>query len=412
MKILFINTSDLKGGAARAIMRIMKGVQAEGIDARMLVMEKKSDDPVVIEPGSWLQRRVNTLRPYLDFILPFMQSGERVLFSPAIIPDTIIEQINNIDPDIVHLNWINGGFIRLESLAKINKPVIWTFHDMWAFTGGCHYSRDCMRYLEGCGMCPVLHSGREHDLSRKVFLRKEIIYHQIRELTITTLSKWLAGCITESPLFKERDVEIIPNGLDTTLFHPVNKAEARRRLNLSEDRKLVLFGAIRGVKSRVKGFGDLVKAISLINGPAVELVIVGSSSAGKEVPPGIITHCFGHVSDDSQLIDLFSAADVTAVPSLQEAFGQIATESMACGTPVVAYDGTGLADIIEHRKSGYLASLSDVTDLARGISWILEDENRRLKLSENCRRSAINKFDIRQVSRQFIDLYTRVLNTP
>ncbi len=411
MKVLFVNTSDLKGGAARAIMRIMKGVQAAGIDTRMLVMEKKSDDPAVLEPGSWLQRTGNAFRPYLDFIYPFLQSRQRVLFSPALIPDSIVEQINRIDPDIVHLNWINGGFIRIESLAKINKPVIWTFHDMWAFTGGCHYSGKCMRYLDGCGICPVLHSGREDDLSRKVFLRKEAVYPQIEKLTITTMSKWLAGCVKESSLFNEKDVEIIPNGLDTTLFHPVNKAEARRRLNLPEDRKLVLFGAMRGVKSRVIGFGDLAEALTMINDPTVDLVIVGSSSPGKKAPSGINTHCFGHVTDDELLVNLYSAADLTAVPSLQEAFGQMATESMACGTPVIAYDGTGLTDIIEHRKSGYLASLSDVTDLARGISWILEDENRRLKLSENCRRSAINKFDIKQVSRQFIDLYTRVLNT-
>ncbi|NQV01848.1 MAG: glycosyltransferase, partial [Bacteroidia bacterium] len=303
MKVLFVNTFDEKGGAARAIMRIMKGVRADGIDARMLVQEKQSDDPTVLQPESWLQRTGNFFRPYLDFIPPFIQSRERVLFSPAMIPDSVVEQIHRIDPDIVHLNWINGGFIRIESLAKIKKPMIWTFQDMWAFTGGCHYSVDCTRYLDSCGICPVLHSSRENDLSRKVFLRKEIVYPQIGKLTITTLSKWLARCVTESPLFNRRDVEVIPNGLDTNLFYPINKLEARKKLDLPVDRKLVLFGAIRGVNSPIKGFHHLAKALTLINDPSIELVIVGSSSPGKEAPAGIKTHCFGHVSNDKMLVD-------------------------------------------------------------------------------------------------------------
>ncbi len=410
MRILIIGTNDQRGGAARATWRLFEGLKATGHEVYFLVQEKRSHDPKVTTvpwPASGL---LNPFRPFIDFGIPVVFTRNRTLFSTSLIPDRIAAEVDRINPDVVHLNWITGGFIRIESLAKIDRPVIWTLHDMWAFTGGCHYTGDCERYLDGCGKCPVLHSSNDNDLSHRVFVRKKHTYPLMKNLTITTPSHWLAQKVMESHLLGGRKVVVVQNGLDTLAFRSTGRAEARKRLGLSAGKTIVLFGAIRGTTTPQKGFSLLIEAMKRLNKTDCQLVVFGSSSAGTTDITGLDIRFFGEVNDQKVLVDLYSAADVVAVPSTQEVFGQAATEAMACSTPVVAFACTGLPDIVIHRETGYLARPFEIEDLANGIGWVLEDEGRRLNLGAAARLRAVAVFDSAVVADKMIRLYREAID--
>jgi glycosyltransferase involved in cell wall biosynthesis len=409
MKILLINTYDIRGGAARATWRLFEGLKATGNDVKMLVQERRSHDPSVIAATGPVSGLMNPVRPYIDFALPLLRVRKRILFSTSLIPDRIAGEIDRINPDVVHLNWITGGFIRIESLAKINRPVIWTLHDMWAFTGGCHNTVECIRYRQSCGRCPILHSSSENDLSRKVFQRKQKAYQSIQNLTITTPGRWLAKLAMESPLLQNRRVEVVPNGLDTNVYKPLDKRESRQKLGLPQDKKLILFGAIRGVNNPIKGFDLLMEALRDLDPDKYELLVFGSERSAVADNLRMKTRFFGHISDESMLVALNSAADVVAVPSLQEVFGQAASEAMACGTPVVAFAHTGLLDIVKHQETGFLATPFKSKELAEGIAWIVADDERYRRLSEASRAGAVEKFDAAVVADSMLELYKESL---
>lgn len=410
MKVLIVNTSDIEGGAARAAYRLHKALLTKGVDSQMLVQSKSSDDFTVLGPQTKFQKAMSKLRPTLDSI-PVRRYPDRTktLFSPSWVPFAgLVDKINALNPDVVHLHWIAGGMMRIEDLAKINAPIVWSLHDMWAFTGGCHYDEECASYQKQCGACPVLGSDKDKDLSRKVWLRKQACFARLPNMTIIGMSKWLAECAASSSLFKNNPVVNLPNPIDTQTFAPFEQTEARKLFNLPQDKKLVLFGAMGATSDPRKGFKELAQALSYL--PAeYELVVFGSSE--PQTPQGFKqkAHYLGHLHDDVSLRVLYSAADVMVVPSLQEAFGQTASESMACGTPVVAFGVTGLLDIVDHQINGYLAQPFNTQDLANGINWVLQHQSPD-KLADNARQKVLENFESSLVATKYIDLYREVLS--
>ena len=413
MKILHLNASDISGGASRAAYRIHKGLQEIGISSKMLVQSKTSDDKTAIGPGNKLKRGLVLLRPTFDSAFKKLFSGgSKTIFSPAWLPfSDIPSQINSISPDIVHLHWICVGMLRIEDLKQINKPIIWTLHDMWAFTGGCHYSDGCERFQQDCGNCPQLNKSGKNDLSRSVLKRKEKAWSKL-DITIVTPSNWLAECVKESTLFGGHRIEVIHNGLDLNIFKPINKMTAREIWDLPINKKLILFGAMSAASDHRKGFDMMYEELKQLSAQwsgKAELVVFGAGE--PENPPdfGLPVHYLGHLHDDISLALLYSSADVMVVPSRQEAFGQTASESLACGTPVVTFGATGLLDIIDHQINGYLAKPFDVSGLAAGIDWVLSNENRHKELCIKAREKAVTAFDIKKVARQYAELYESIV---
>ena len=410
MRILIVNTSDIQGGAARAAYRLHKALLVREVDSHMVVQSKSSDDYTVHGPSTNYYKVMAKVRPILDSI-PVRRYHKRTKtsFSPSCVPYAgLVDKINSLKPDVVHLHWIAGGMFPIEDLVKINIPIVWSLHDMWAFTGGCHYNQDCGGYQNQCGRCPVLGSNKEKDLSRKVWLRKQACISLLPNMTIIGLSKWMADCAVSSSLFKNNPVVNLPNPINTKIFAPVGRAEARRLFNLPDNKKLILFGAMGATVDRRKGFKELCKSLSHL--PVdYDLVVFGSSE--PQVPQDFKqkAHYLGHLYDDISLRVLYSAADVMVVPSLQEAFGQTATESMACGTPVVAFGTTGLLDIVEHKLNGYLAKVFDVKDLAKGIQWVLQHEHPE-QLGQAARDKVVCGFDSHVVANQYINLYGQVMH--
>ncbi len=410
MKILIINTSDLYGGAARAAYRLHRALVNEGVDCKMLVQTKLGGDYTVISPSSVFQKIFSKFRPHLDTLLikKIYRNKTDTLFSPAWIPSFgLIDQINKIKPDIVHLHWICGGMMRIEELKKINSPIVWSLHDNWAFTGGCHIKWACEKYRDQCGSCPRLGSKNSKDISRRIFKRKERIYSKISSLTIIGLSRWINKCSQKSKLFKNSNTYNLPNPIDTEIFRPFHKNNSRELWKFPENKKIILFGA--PVDDINKGFKELFEAVKLLKTMNVEIVIFGSSIPENFQSLNFKFHFLGSLLDDTSLITLYSAADVFVVPSLQENLSNSIMESLSCGTPVVAFDIGGNSDMIEHEKNGYLAKAYSADDLACGIEWIINHNNYN-ELSLNARKKIVENFDSKIVAHKYIKMYNEILN--
>jgi glycosyltransferase involved in cell wall biosynthesis len=412
MKVLHLNAWDSSGGAARAACRLLKSQREAGVDACLLVKTKTLGEPGILEPKTF-DKILGLLRPRLEGrLVRRYPQWNGLTFSPALFPDHLARQVSQQHPDIIHLHWMADGFLRLETVARFNRPLVWTLHDSWPFTGGCHIPLECTRYRESCGECPTLGSRREHDLSRKVWQRKSHSWRGLN-LTVVAPSRWMAEAARSSSLLGNCPIEVIPNGLDLGTYRPVDKSVAREALNLPRNKRLILFGAKSGTEDRNKGFHHLVRALAGLAGSTgqenVELVMFGSPDNGALPPLGYKTHQLGWLNDDTSLALLYSAADVFVFPSLQESLGYTAMEAMACGTPCVAFEQGGVPDLIDHQSNGYLARPFDPADIARGITWVLEDEERRKNLSARAVEKVRRQFDARDVAARHLEIYQRIV---
>ena len=400
MKILIVNSNDIIGGASRAAFRLHQSLLTEGVNSQMLVQHKKSNITSVISTESKIRKKlINPFRPALDHILMKL-IGAKVLFSSSYMPfSEIIKQINRINPDIVHLNWITGGMMTIEDLSKINVPIVWSLHDMWAFTDGYHYDEYYDICKHGCPSMP------KNFLSDKVFYRKQKTYSKINNITIIGLSKWMSDCAKSSALLKNKQHIILPNMIDTSTFRPFDKIKSKELWNLSSNKKIILFGTLNAADDPRKGFLELSQALHQITVPNVELVIFGSGK--PKYPPdfGFKTHYLGNLNNDESLAQLYSAADVMVVPSLQENLSNSIMESLACATPVVGFNIGGNKDMIDHKENGYLAEPFDVMDLKNGIEWILKNDKRK-----KAREKVLLNFDSKIVVKNYIKLYKNILN--
>ncbi len=410
MQILIVNTSDIQGGAARAAYRLHKSLLVQDIDSQMLVQNKSSDDFKVIANDSKIAKGISILRPTLDSIpTRFYKNKTKTLFSPSWFGfSSIVDKINEISPDIVHLHWICGGMMTIEDISRIKAPIVWSLHDNWAFTGGCHIMWECEKYKESCGSCSRLDSDNEKDLSRKIFKRKQKVFNLKKDITIVGLSKWLNNASKRSTLLKDKKHINLPNPIDTTIFKPFDKEKSRELWSLPKDKKLVMFGANSATSDINKGFKELSKALEKLENKNIEFVVFGSSEPKKSQNFGFKTHYLGHLYDDVSLITLYSAVDIMIVPSLQENLSNAIMESLACATPVVGFDIGGNSDMIEHQKNGYLAKPFDTSDLKDGIEWILNNENYE-ELCKNARKKVLKEFDSVVVAKSYIELYRDVL---
>jgi glycosyltransferase involved in cell wall biosynthesis len=282
---------------------------------------------------------------------------------------------------------------------------------MWPFTGGCHYTdQSCTRYQTACGSYPVHGFHREGDLSRRLWKRKRRAYSNIEDLTIVGLSRCLADEARSSSLSKGRSVENLPHPIDTSVFRAVDDRVARELRNLPKDGKIVLIGAMGATSNPRKKYDLLVNVLQSINDADTHLCVFGATSGETDRLAAIPIHFVGGLHDDVSLAILYSAADVVVVPSRSEAFGQTASEAMACGTAVVDFAATRLLGIVDHTINGYLARAYESSDLADGICWVLSEQERGNTLGVAAREKVVESFDHQVVARQHKALYERILS--
>ena len=411
MKVLMLNTFDDVAGADRAARRLRQGLRGAGVDADLLVQFSFGDGKDVICLDSPVQTMLRRLKLSLG-TLPVRLYPRRPVnnFTPALLPDRLPARVAVIAPDIVHLHWLGAGFCQIESIGQFKRPLLWTLHDSWPFTGGCHIPGDCTKYRERCGACPVLGSSRETDLSRRTWQRKAQAWQNL-DPTIVAPSRWLADCARASSLLRNCRIEVIPNGLDTETFRPMEQRSARQLLGLPQDRPIILFGAVNALSDPNKGWHLLQPALKLVGEslPDAIGVVFGVDAPAVVAETGMPITFLGRLRDDASLVAAYAAADVFVAPSLQESFCQTVVEAMACGTPAVAFRATGPLDLIEHRQSGYLAEPYDSADLAHGIAWVLADRDRHADLADRARRKVVNDFALATVTQRYLLLYGEVL---
>jgi glycosyltransferase involved in cell wall biosynthesis len=415
VNVFHLCTYDLRGGASRAAYRLHQGLRDLGVASSMLVQFKASEDRQVIlaHPNTRAGRAGAQLRAVADR-LPLQLYGryDKAEFSPHWLPDGVPSRIKGLPADVVHLHWVSTGFLSVESIGRLDRPVVWTLHDMWPFTGGCHYSGDCAGYRQSCGACPELHSSAELDLSRWVWRRKAASWNKL-DMTLVCPTSWMAKRAQASSLFAGGRVQVIPLGINTDVYRPVDSTVARQLLHLPFDKKLVLFGAQGGADNVRKGRDLLEQALLRATNSAawsnLHLVVFGSpENTGAHELTSITTH-LGQLHDDLSLVLAYSAADVMIVPSREDNFPLTALEALACGTPVVGFDSTGLADVIDHQQNGYLARSFNVDDLLSGILWVLEDDERRRRLARQARVKTQEHFAIARVASAYLDLYEQAV---
>ncbi|MEB3219562.1 MAG: glycosyltransferase family 4 protein [Nostocales cyanobacterium 94392] len=411
MNPLILSTFDISGGAARAAFRLHNGLKDINVKSQMLVQYKTSSDNTVIGSANKLEKWLNQMRPTLDNLpLKFYPKHDYGTFSTQWFPDFIDSKIKHLSPDVINIHW-TCGYLKIESIAKFKQPLIWTLHDMWAFTGGCQYSLDCDRYTKSCGACVQLYSNKEQDLSRWVWKRKAASWQHL-DLTIVTPSHWLAKVARRSYLLKNYPIKVIPNGIDIQKYKPIDKNLARKWLNLPLDKQLILSGA--ATNSYRKGIHLLEKALQNIsssgNTNEVELVFFGSLQPDEKKNGDFNCHYMGNLHDDISLALVYAAADVFVAASIQDNLPNTVMEALACGTPCVAFNIGGMSDMIEHQANGYLADDKDVESLAQGIAWILAN-NSPEKIRDRAREKVEQEFTIELQARRYSQLFDEVVHT-
>ena len=411
MKVLHVGARDISGGAGRAMYRLHQGLRTIGVDSHILVNQKSSTDTTVHGPSGMVGRAYNVARREIDSLpVRRYQDRESGLFSPNWLPELLTTRIRHIDPDIVNLHWVGGGVLQPKTLSRLEYPFVWTMHDMWPFTGGCHYSAGCGRYRESCGSCPKLSSGQEHDLSRQTWRRKATTWKD-QPIHPVAPSLWLAECARRSSLFEPTRVRVIPNGIDLRTYSPQAEDSIRARFDFPEDCIVLLFGAVAATDNKRKGFDLLTTVLQRlkadIGGREVRLVIFGTEEERIVRRHGIVTHELSYVPEES-LIRLYATGDAMLVPSREDNLPNTVMEALACGTPCVAFNLGGLSDMILSRENGYLAEPFDIDEFAFGVAWVTASKHRNKRLGRAARRCAERKYSVTDIATQYQELYESI----
>jgi glycosyltransferase involved in cell wall biosynthesis len=411
MRVVHLNTYT-GGGAFRGSFRLHMGLRALGVDSLMLTRER-TDNPDLLSIKGLGNRLAFMLASRMEqrALAAYPQRQKGAVWSINSIPDGIASVVNGLKVDVVHCHWIGAGFVPLGAFSRFTSPVVWTLRDWWTITGGCHLPQDCTRYQDRCGACPQLGSQDENDLSRRTWEHKQQ-YWQHANFKLVALSRGLSDCARASGLFRDRPVEVIPNGLDLTIYRPIDRAAARTVLGLPRDRPLVAFGAMFNTSDYNKGFHLLQPALQQLASTRqdTELVVFGATSARHAADFNMPIHFLGTLRDDLTLALAYSAADVFVSPSLQENLPNTVLEALACATPCVAFRIGGQPDLIDHRQNGYLAEPYEVNDLAAGIRWVLEDRERWTRLSQAARQKVEREFEISLIARRYKRLYEELVS--
>jgi len=414
MNILHISYTDFEGGAARAASRLNSALNQNGVNSKLFVRIKKTQLATVIGPESKFQKGINLIRPTLGLAINKLQKPDnKNLHSGNWLPSNLSSYINKSTADIINLHWVAGETMSIEDIGRITKPIVWTMHDMWPFTGMEHIASydEMARWRHGYknSLTNLFQGGC--NLNRLVWKRKLRAYKTISK--IVAPSSWLYNLAGESELLSSCQAEVIPNALDTNTFKPLNKFFAKNALNIPINKKVILFGAAGGTRDPNKGFKHLESALiylwdNLEDRENYICLIFGESSTSNSLK--FDQKWLGQVWDDSSLALVYSAADVMVVPSIQENLPQSATEAMSCGCPVIAFNSSGLPDAVDHLKTGYLARSFDPVDLAAGIKMLLLNDEIRTAYGHASREKAINKWSYKKVALQYNDLYEEILS--
>ena len=419
MRVLIVNTSERTGGAAIAANRLMEALINNGVKAKMLVRDKTTDNPSVVALSKGWKGKFHFILERFVILLANKLHKHRLFEVDAAKTGTGITRYKEFkEADVIHIHWINQGMLSLKGINDIinsGKPIVWTMHDMWPFTGICHYNGTCENYRTFCHKCPVLYGGgSSRDLSFTTF-KKKIKILKASNIAFVACSSWLAQTAQNSYILSEHDVKSIPNAINTSLYRPLDKNEARLRCNLPKDKSLILFTAYN-TKSTIKGIALLEEACRILDeqNPQMKeklgIIAVGKESEMLSERFPFPVYGMNYVKEELKMVDLYNSATVFAIPSLQDNLPNTIVEAMACGIPCVGFNTGGIPQMIEHHNNGYVAKYKDAADFAEGLLWSLTHPDGR-KLSEAVCKKARTTYSEHTVAKQYIDLYNKITNS-
>ena len=417
MRVLIVNTSERTGGAAVAASRLMAALGNNGVQAKMLVRDRQTDDPRVVSlGGSWWQRRHFLWERFTIFLRLHFSRKHLFEIDVANAGFDITRLPEFREADVVHLHWVNQGMLSLAGIQKIlrsGKPVVWTMHDIWPATAICHLTLSCRYFTTRCHHCRYLPGGGSgSDLSTAVWKRKQKMLNG-HSVSFVACSRWLEGEAKASALLKGQTITSIPNPIDSRIFSPGSQREARQAEQLPHDKRLLLFVCQR-VTNRYKGMDYLIEACQMLADEHPEMrqstgiVILGghADEVAQQLP--FETYALGYVADEARIARIYRAADLFVLPSLSENLPNTIMEAMACGVPCVAFRVGGIPEEIDHLKNGYVANYRDAADLARGLHWVLCQADHD-ELSRQAVRKVAHSYSPSSVSVRYIEVYQHAI---
>lgn len=406
-KVLHVNYSDMIGGAAIGVNRLHTALLKNGIDSKLLVCDKTTNDTNVIGPTSTLEILVNQFKISLSRFIKkkLVKTSNKETFSFNFFDTKVLKKINSYNSDVVHLHWIGNEMISISQLKKINKPIIWSFWDMWPICGAEHHSYD-ERYINGYTKFNRPNNESGIDLNRYIWNYKKKNFNF--DYTITTPSKWFYNIVKKSNLHKNKKIIHLPLNIDISNWKPRNIELSKDFFKIKNNKKILLFGSATSTNDR-KGFDFLVNLFKQKKFKNCKLLVFGEKPKKIE-DLNIDYEYIGRIKDIYSLNMLYSLSDVLLMPSKIELFGQIGMEANACGTPCVIFDNTGATDYIKHLKNGYISKYLDINDYAEGINWLINDEIKYKEISENCHKHISENFNDEIISKKFIELYSKIIN--
>ena len=419
LKVVHINTYDGNGGAGRGCLRLNRALLNQGVDSKIVVHYKFGQNPLIKTFNSnFIQKAYTAATIVAERVLAkFYLKPIKTPFSFTWFGRSIIHHPDVINADILHLHWVNHSFLNPRHLAQLNKlgkPVVWTFHDSNAFTGGCHVRYTCKHFENECGNCPVLKNERRNDISHKIWVEKSKAYG-VLNFTAIAPSTWMLSSVERAKLMIGKNAVHIPNTLETDIFIPADKRQAKISLGLSPDKFIFLSGFMPSRKDLHKGTSYLLESMALLKerlgltADNIELVVFGNRNTEDLPEFPFKTSFLGTINDDAKLANCYAAADAFLTTSVEDNLPYTVMESLACGTPVIAFTTGGIPNMVQHEYNGYLAEYRSAVSFTDGMEWIIKHPEREL-LNRQARQTVMENFSEAVIAGKHIDLYNRVLN--
>ncbi|AFY72026.1 glycosyl transferase group 1 (plasmid) [Thalassoporum mexicanum PCC 7367] len=406
MNVLHINQSDLVGGASIAGYRLHQGLLGQGVESRLIAGGKISgSEQVTTIPARDYRREKLLNRLTSQLSLHYLHiSGTFKIQDHSFYQAANVLNLHNL-----HGDYFN--YLALPSLTE-HKPAVWTLHDMWSFTGHCSYSYDCDRWKTGCGQCPYpeTYPAITKDISGWEWKLKNWLYGR-SQLAIVAPSKWLYEQAQQSMFSQSAKIHHIPYGLDTDLYRPIDKAMCREVLGIPAAKKVLMFSA-QSLNNRRKGADLLIQALAQLPEPLkaeIVLLTLGKLGANLFQQTKIETLALGYLDSDRIKAIAYGAADLFILPTRADNLPLVLQESMACGTPMVSFAVGGVPDLVRPGITGELARPEDASHLSEQIAKLLEDDQLRQQMGENCRSIAVAEYALAVQAKAYMKVYDRLL---
>ena len=402
MKILHIVGGSPNNGVFKGANILHKSLLQENIHSIILndtIVDKNglnnfNSENLVFFNDSIFKKIFNKLFVNFEKVLKFIfLHSPRETFTIGLMGSDITKIKEYKDADIIHIHWLSQGFIKMKSLSKVKKPIVWTMRDMWSFTGGAHYTMDFLNY-ENSKISDYF-----KNYKKKIFKQN---FHFV------AVSNWLKEKAKDSDVLGDHEIIKIDNNISVKDFNKIDKSKAHSLLNISTKKKIILYGA-QNPQSKRKGWNILVETLKKIDTSKYFLLLFGSFWSHKTLNKiGIEYLSLGFLDDKKKLNEAYSSSDFFLFPSIQEAFGKTCIEAMACGIPVICFKDTSISELIDHETDGYIVDKINSNDLKTGIEWMEKKVDENHFLNELVRKKVSN-FDAKNIANKYINLYLSLL---